>query len=819
MNDKTSKLKIWLDFPECNAHARDYGAFLFKVKLFILPVCISNYISEVGKEIPQCSEESAIQIFGSTTFCKYQLKHYVESFDFSNKPLLEAIREFVFFTSLPGEAQKIDRLIEMFASHWYRSNILDKQIQINPFNTVDGVFVVSFSIIMINTDLHSGKIKTNISMQDFIKMNKDVDNGQSLPEDYLKDIYSDVFNNEIIARDKFTLFSNLNFNIFKYYYNLLTKHEVDNQTRNLETLQTELSTDICIYEKIMETITYTFFQTFKYISDNYSNEVLSFLTIHDIHYHLIKSTFLVELFQCFQLITTTYKKSELINYWVYCFISKLEYHFNSRVYKDLNSCSFIYLRLLMYIFNNCEIGEYSASAIILFFLNIFINDGFHINYSHVIDIIEDMESHKLQSEFSYKSSDANLYSINQLKSLLLLRNNDYKINQKDINEVITNNLFLNETVQQTEPNSNSLASKWVSFLWNNHTESEKTENKYKNNIIKIENVTNFINSLPLLSDFFSKITTFSAHSKISLLSILNQFNTEKNILKDMFIKNMLHDEKKGYEEHLHNLKILIKKIVFIIKVYNHLTEYGYTNALRENVKEMIEVLCLFAEYYFMLDNDSNIKCSIVLLFYILSKSIFSILQTKLNNKSSLNTEIQWIFISFSFLQCIKNISIKQAIIKAVLPLFTSLLTSLLIDEDIKLEKYDISNCLDLYTNMERIYIQKNKYVSELNSLVWNIFTLYPYKLLNCCKQYASETSSNMLFIVHSKNQGIEYVFLLQLINMLFIPDVNFNLPSMFPLIEVYLTTLLSLFFDPVQLERKSLESCMSFYLPVFIEKY
>ena len=48
-------------------------------------------------------------------FCVSVLHEYVDMMDFSSVPIDEAIRSFLAGFRLPGEAQKIDRMMEKFA--------------------------------------------------------------------------------------------------------------------------------------------------------------------------------------------------------------------------------------------------------------------------------------------------------------------------------------------------------------------------------------------------------------------------------------------------------------------------------------------------------------------------------------------------------------------------------------------------------------------------------------------------------------------------------------------------------------------------------
>ncbi|VEL12085.1 unnamed protein product [Protopolystoma xenopodis] len=79
---------------------------------------------------------------------------YVDQFRFENIEFVSALREFLSGFRLPGEAQKIDRLMEKFAARYCAAN------QGNSiFASADAAYVLAFSIIMLTTDLHSSQIK------------------------------------------------------------------------------------------------------------------------------------------------------------------------------------------------------------------------------------------------------------------------------------------------------------------------------------------------------------------------------------------------------------------------------------------------------------------------------------------------------------------------------------------------------------------------------------------------------------------------------------------------------------------------------------
>jgi len=50
---------------------------------------------------------------------------------------------------------------------------------------IDTAYVLAFSIILLNTDLHNSQIKRKMTKEEFIKNNKGIDNGEDLSSDYL----------------------------------------------------------------------------------------------------------------------------------------------------------------------------------------------------------------------------------------------------------------------------------------------------------------------------------------------------------------------------------------------------------------------------------------------------------------------------------------------------------------------------------------------------------------------------------------------------------------------------------------------------------
>lgn len=115
---------------------------------------------------------------------------YVDSLNFEGMDFGEAIRFFLRGFRLPGEAQKIDRIMEKFAERYCKCNP-------SSFTSADTAYVLAYSVIMLNTDAHNNMVKDKMSKADFIRNNRGIDDGKDLPEVYLESLYDQIVKNEI----------------------------------------------------------------------------------------------------------------------------------------------------------------------------------------------------------------------------------------------------------------------------------------------------------------------------------------------------------------------------------------------------------------------------------------------------------------------------------------------------------------------------------------------------------------------------------------------------------------------------------------------
>ncbi|XP_007231280.2 cytohesin 4b [Astyanax mexicanus] len=115
------------------------------------------------------------------------LKAFVELHEFSDLNLVQALRQFLWSFRLPGEAQKIDRMMEAFATRYCDCNR-------DVFQSTDTCYILSFAIIMLNTSLHNPNVKDKTTLERFISMNRGINNGEDLPNELLTKLYESIRN-------------------------------------------------------------------------------------------------------------------------------------------------------------------------------------------------------------------------------------------------------------------------------------------------------------------------------------------------------------------------------------------------------------------------------------------------------------------------------------------------------------------------------------------------------------------------------------------------------------------------------------------------
>ncbi|MBA0843149.1 hypothetical protein Goarm_000363, partial [Gossypium armourianum] len=172
-NRKPSKgIEFLINTKKVGNSPEEVAAFLKNNTAGLSETVIGDYLGE--------REEFALRVMHA----------YVDSFNFKSMDFGEAIRFFLCGFRLPGEAQKIDRIMEKFAERYCKCNP-------DSFTSADTAYVLAYSVIMLNTDAHNNMVKEKMTKSDFIQNNRGIDDGKDLPEEYLGALYDQTMKNEI----------------------------------------------------------------------------------------------------------------------------------------------------------------------------------------------------------------------------------------------------------------------------------------------------------------------------------------------------------------------------------------------------------------------------------------------------------------------------------------------------------------------------------------------------------------------------------------------------------------------------------------------
>ncbi|KAG0611346.1 hypothetical protein M758_7G134300 [Ceratodon purpureus] len=123
-------------------------------------------------------------------FCLRVLDEFTKTFDFNDMGIDAALRVFLESFRLPGEAQKIHRVVEAFAERYYEQSK-------GTLASKDVAFVLSYSVIMLNTDQHNVQVRKKMTEDDFIRNLRKINDGQDLPRPMLSELFHSIVRNEI----------------------------------------------------------------------------------------------------------------------------------------------------------------------------------------------------------------------------------------------------------------------------------------------------------------------------------------------------------------------------------------------------------------------------------------------------------------------------------------------------------------------------------------------------------------------------------------------------------------------------------------------
>ncbi|MCJ1313116.1 GDP/GTP exchange factor for ARF [Agyrium rufum] len=178
------------------------------------------------------------------------LNAFLDQFNFSNKRVDEALREMLVSFRLPGESPLIERIVDVFSEKYCASAAPDG------ISHKDTVYVLTYAIIMLNTDQHNPNVKPQNRMDytAFARNLRGVNDGRDFPPEYLQDIYDSIKTNEIILPDEHD-----NQHAFDYAWKeLLVKTENAGDLQVLDTNIYDADMFAATWKPVVATLSYVF---------------------------------------------------------------------------------------------------------------------------------------------------------------------------------------------------------------------------------------------------------------------------------------------------------------------------------------------------------------------------------------------------------------------------------------------------------------------------------------------------------------------------------------------------------------------------------
>ncbi|XP_018495796.1 IQ motif and SEC7 domain-containing protein 1 [Galendromus occidentalis] len=124
-------------------------------------------------------------------FAAQVLECFVREMDLSGMQVDVALRKFQSYFQMPGEAQKVDHVIQMFSVHYA---VCNPDLVAQFFKNPDNIMVVAFSIVILNVDLHNPSLAEHRRMKvdDYIKNLRGVDGFENVDRATLAGIYERI---------------------------------------------------------------------------------------------------------------------------------------------------------------------------------------------------------------------------------------------------------------------------------------------------------------------------------------------------------------------------------------------------------------------------------------------------------------------------------------------------------------------------------------------------------------------------------------------------------------------------------------------------
>lgn len=123
------------------------------------------------------------------------LKAFMRLMEFDGKIICDAMRELLEAFRLPGESQQIARITETFAEVYFATGPPD-------INSQDATYVLAYSVIMLNTDLHNPQVRKRMDITAYSRNLRGVNENADFTPEYLLSIYESIRKREIVLPEE-----------------------------------------------------------------------------------------------------------------------------------------------------------------------------------------------------------------------------------------------------------------------------------------------------------------------------------------------------------------------------------------------------------------------------------------------------------------------------------------------------------------------------------------------------------------------------------------------------------------------------------------
>jgi hypothetical protein len=123
-------------------------------------------------------------------FCMKVLSCFMEQFDFTGLRVDKALRRLLQAVQIGGEAQRIEKLMEVFAKRFLKCN----PAMAAKLKSGDSIVSLAYAVVLLNTDLHTPNLRAERRMteKDFLANLRGAEGGQDFDHKMLKAIYKGI---------------------------------------------------------------------------------------------------------------------------------------------------------------------------------------------------------------------------------------------------------------------------------------------------------------------------------------------------------------------------------------------------------------------------------------------------------------------------------------------------------------------------------------------------------------------------------------------------------------------------------------------------